>query len=380
MRKNINYKLIRTIFLCGVVFFQSCKKDNSSNDTIEPAIGEYDRAAMLSNYVDAYILPAYTAYQSENDVLNSKVNDFTGSPSVANLQALKTQWETTLLVWQDVAFLEFGPAEYIALRGQTNVYPVDTTLILANIESGDYNLAASSNFDAKGFQAIDYLLNGVNASEQEVVDFFTNTSNAKTYLQDVVTELKTNATYVFDTWNNTYGSDFKNNNSSNAVGSSVSDMLNAMVQHYETYIRKGKIGLPAGVFNGFSEQAMPGHVEALYYGQSLIFAYRAVTSFQKFVNGDAYDGSTNGEGLDDYLAFVNATSNGQDLEVLIENQLEQIKTDIQSINDPLSDEVENNQQAVKSVYQTMQELVPFLKVETTNALGVQITYQDNDGD
>ena len=40
----------------------------------------------------------------------------------------------------------------------------------------------------------------------------------------------------------------------------------------------------------------------------------------------------------------------------------------------------NNKPAVNECYSKMQQLVPYTKVDMTSALGVLITYQDNDGD
>ena len=50
------------------------------------------------------------------------------------------------------------------------------------------------------------------------------------------------------------------------------------------------------------------------------------------------------------------------------------------LNDPLSSEIMNNKPAVNECYSKMQQLVPYTKVDMTSALGVLITYQDNDGD
>lgn len=378
-------KRFRCFIVSGIVIFtfliSSCKKDNEiSFEDENPSIEDYDRQLMLSNYADLYIVPAYTEYKNQVNELSDETQTFVNTISISNLQSLRIQWENTLLVWQDVAFLEFGPAEYISLRSQTNIYPVDTLLILNNINAGTYNLQAASNYVAKGFQAIDYLINGVGTTDQEIVDYFTSKPNAQTYLTNVVNELKTNGSYVYNEWVNMYRTSFVNNSSSNSQGSSVSDLVNALNAHYETYIRKGQIGLPAGVFNGFTQTPMPKHVEALYFKKSLPYVYRALSSFQKFMNGNSYVSNTSGEGFDDYLKFVNATSGNVPLETAINNQMVAINNQLATINDPLSNEVLVNNQAVKDVYQQMQMLVPKLKVELTDALGVLITYQDNDGD
>ncbi len=51
---------------------------------------------------------------------------------------------------------------------------------------------------------------------------------------------------------------------SNSQGSSISNIINALCLHYEFYVRRGKVGLPMGVFNGFSQQKLPHLVECYY--------------------------------------------------------------------------------------------------------------------
>ena len=364
--------------LVFVLAFASCKKDDEQDPGTTPE--NYDRQAMLQNLSDNYILPAYEAYKSATENLNNKTSDFNAAPSSAALNDLRESWEDALLHWQDVAFLELGPAKTISLRLQTNVYPVDTLVINNNITSGDYNLDLPQNFDAKGFQTIDYLLHGKYDTDDALISWFETTDNAKDYLMDVAAELDANAASVLSDWQGSYSDAFVQNSANNAIGSSVSDIVNALNQHYETYVRKGKVGLPAGVFNGFSQMPMPGHVESLYFGESLPFLHRSLNSIQNFINGRNYETESNGEGLDDYMRHVNATSNGQPLDELIENQFEEIQIALNTVGDPLSEAVVDDGDAVSALYQELQQLVPLLKVSMTDALDVSVTYQDTDGD
>lgn len=373
-------KMIVSGVILALLLIAGCSKDDKKDNNTTDPVEEYDREVMLTNYADAYILPAYSAYTSGIDSLKAAAINFNSTLNVTSLNQLRIKWENALLLWQDVGFLEFGPAQNISLRSQTNVYQIDTVLVTNNIAAGSYNLQLASNFDAKGLQAVEYLINGTGNNDNDIVTYFSNTTNASTYLIDVITDLETNANYVNNEWISTYRSNFIANSASNAQGSSVSDIVNAISLHYETFIRKGKIGLPAGVFNGFSQLPMPEHVEAYHYEQSLPFVYRSLVSLQKFIKGEHYASSVNGEGLEDYLNFVRAQSGGQPLSTLINNQFINISGELANINDPLSNEVVNNNQGVRDVYQQMQQMVPFIKVETANALDVMITYQDNDGD
>lgn len=355
------------------------KKDDGSCEM--NTIGTYDRAKMLSNIADNYIVPAYTNYELATSNLKDKVYAFNSTPSSTTLQDLRQSWKQACIDWQAVSFIDFGPALDISLKSQTNIFPTDTSLIKSNISSGTYDLQTPSNFDAKGFQAIDYLLFGTGNNDQEILDYFINTTEAKTYLTNVTNELKTNATTVLTNWTNSYKDSFKNNNADNSQGSAVSNLVNALSSHYETYIRKGKVGLPAGVFNGFSQQPMPGHVEALYSGYSFDFSVAVMQAMNKYIKGNHFTTNFADQGLDDYIIFVAAKdANGNGLETTIDSQITSIISALNGHSNVLSNEVINNNTQVLATYQEMQKLVPMIKVDLTSALGVLVTYQDNDGD
>ena len=80
------------------------------------------------------------------------------------------------------------------------------------------------------------------------------------------------------------------------------------------------------------------------------------------------------------MDFVNAQYNGEDLSIATNNQLQLIIDNLNQLNDPLSNEILTNKVEVSNAYENMQQLVPLIKVDMTSALGVLITYQDNDGD
>lgn len=349
----------------------SCVYDNSSTD--------FDKKAMLENIANNYITPAFNNYRSYVIKLDSMAEVFTTQPTEQGLSELRNLWLNTTLSWQDVALFDFGAANYILLKSQTNAYPADSLLIENHITSGTWNLDWSDNYDAKGLQGLDYLLNKRGLTESEKVIFLTGTQNSKDYLNAITDDLLNNINYAHDGWS-TGVTDFINDYESNSDGSSISTLVNAMCLHYEFYVRRGKVGLPLGVFNAFSQTEMPEIVECFHYGQSLPFAKRAVESLRDYINGVHYSTKENGIGLDDYMDFVGATANNENLSAVINSQIDNILSDLNTLNDPFSSEIMNNKPQVQTTYETMQNLVPLIKVDMTSALGVLITYADNDGD
>lgn len=352
----------------------SAKKDNNSC-----LYEEFDKEVLLSNITNNYIIPSYNQYNLNLKSLDSSIKEFTQQPTVSGLSKVRNSWHNALLSWQDISFIDFGPSTLIILKTQTNTFPADTFNIDKNITSGSWDFNTISSNDLKGFQALDYLLNKRGLTEIERITYYTNSQNARDYMNAISDELVTNIAYVVSEWS-TYKNDFISNFSTNANGSSVSEMINSMCLDYEFFVRRGKLGLPLGIFDLFSNDPLPELVECLHYGQSLPFIKRSVESLQKYINGIHYSSNENGIGFDDYMNFVNATSNNENLSSVVNSKFDLILTNLNTLNDPLSSELVTNNSQVNLAYDAMQNLVPYIKVDMTSALGVLITYADNDGD
>ena len=103
-------------------------------------------------------------------------------------------------------------------------------------------------------------------------------------------------------------------------------------------------------------------------------------AISKLIKGANYLSNANGDGLDDYLDFVEAKNGNENLSVVIENKINIIIANLNTLSGDLSNNITSNPSGVNTVYQSMQQLVPLIKVEMTSNLGVLVSYQDNDGD
>jgi len=347
----------------------------------EPGSGsnldDFDRTQMLEDLSLNYIQPGYAEFQNKTLSFELDWNNFKSAPNSSNLETLRTSLIELGLAWQGVAFLEFGPAADIALRAQTNVFPIDTSLINSNISQSGYNLGSVSNFNAKGIQALDYLIFGED-SDNEQLSRLSNI-NDQQYVDDVINDMKNNISYIINAWSS-FHTEFVDNSISNALGSAVSESSNAFISHYEGYIRKGKVGLPLGVFNGFSQAAMPGHVEGLYQDANLRYASEACKMSLRFLNGQSFDGEEDHLGLLDYCNYVDAIIDGEQLSSVINQQFNKVILLSNGVINPWSTEVSSNASNWSELYQEYQKIVPLLKVDLTSALGITVNYQDNDGD
>lgn len=365
---KINKSIALLFLLSATVFvFDRCKKDEDKETDL---ISLFDRKTMLENMADNYILPAYSSYVSSLGLLEQAVIDFESSTDAASISELNDKLLQARLKWQGVAFLEFGPAEMIGLTSQTNLFPIDTALINSLKLEDQVNLASVANYNAKGLEVVDYIVSNLSEGEAGDVPF----------LKALVEDLITNASTVHDEWNSTYKSEFTSKHTDNSSGSSVSAILNGISQHYESHIRKGKLGVPSGAFNGFSGQIEPEQTEAYFSGNSTELLQESIDALEQFYKGNSYSAGTSGLGFDDYIQFIEGEKNGEDLEVVVNDQFTSIITSLASIDGSIADAVQNDKSDVDAAYSEMQKLVPLIKVDVTAVLGVLITYQDTDGD
>ncbi|MBN31757.1 MAG: hypothetical protein CL845_07195 [Crocinitomicaceae bacterium] len=333
-----------------LVVFAGCNPDD------QEANGDsFDREAFLINTADNLIIPAYQDAVVAAEDLCSALYDGT-------LEEARAALKECSMKWQAAAPFDFGPAINRGLLTTTNTHPCDTTEIEEDILDGNLVPGLPTTLDRTGLPALDYLLH----KGEWNADRLLHASYLAGYLHD---ELQA----VLDSWVDGYRDDFVSRTGTD-IGSGVGMMLNAFNRTYEGNVRKGKLGLPAGVFS-FSGNPKPHVVEAYHAGDwSIELLDEAMSATERiYMGGD-------GVGLDDYLQFLGDVSYGTELDAEIKAQLAAAQAAVLTLEDPLSDFVVENQPAAIDVYSELQSLVILFKVDMMSALGVIVTYQDTDGD
>lgn len=177
----------------SLLMIWACSSDDSS-DTDAIQNDDFDRSAMLVNWADNIIIPAYEDLNTKLGTLVSEKDVFIAEPNAANLESLRTAWKEAYKVWQHVEMFNVGMAENTNYIFQMNVYPTNIEDINSNIESQDYNLSSVNNNDAVGFPALDYMLYGLAESDAEIIEVYTSAADSgkrKTYLSDLTDQMKT---------------------------------------------------------------------------------------------------------------------------------------------------------------------------------------------
>jgi len=343
-------------------------------------IDDFDRQAMLTNWADNIIVPAYTDFNTQAQALKLAGENFAQSPDLNQLEQLRSAWTDAYKSWQQVAMFATGKAEEVRLRDFLNIYPVDTSALLENIRTANYDLSLPSEYDEQGFAALDYLLYGLGSSDDQTLAFFTTDPDAPAfaaYVAELTARIEDLSTQVLQDWEGAYRDAFVDN-SGNSATASVDRMVNDYIFYYEKHLRAGKVGIPAGVFSG---TPLPTHTEALYQGgiskELLLISLDAV---QNFFNGKHFASEEEGQSLKDYLNYLSTEKDGSQLSQLIDKQFEEARTAIQGLDEDLSTQVQNDNLKMLGAYDQLQLNVVLLKVDMLQALNINVDYVDADGD
>lgn len=371
------WKLWSLLALSLVIF--ACSSDDSEGGKSQDD-DSFDRSAMLANWADNLIIPAYTDFSEKTANLKAQSSAFTESPSEENLQNLRQSWKTTYLAFQNVSMFEIGKAEEVMFRKKLNIYPTNVSAIDAKLSDGNFDLSATTPSDERGFPALDYLLNGLGNTDAEIVSFYTtqpNANNYQNYLTALVENIDNLTQQVLTDWNTSYRDQFVDNTSATASGS-VSKLTNDYIYYFEKSLRAGKIGIPAGVF---SAEPLPETVEAVYqedFSKQLFL--KGLQASTNFFNGKKFNASSKGKSFQQYLVYLNTIKNGEDLDVLINGQFTTAESKANELSIDFKEQVITDNGKMQAAYDELQRIVILLKVDMVQALNVSIDYVDADGD
>lgn len=352
-----------------IICFNACKDEGSENPC--GGEGDFDQSAMFQNIADNVILPEYTNLKTKVDDMAIKTDAFTTDYSLASLEALRNSFLAAYTSWQHVAQYNFGPAEEVFLRSSVNNFPLDVTQLEENIMTNTYDFNQPDNFD-KGFPALDYMLYGMEATDEELINRFLNEDAADEsgYLKALTVDIQERVNHTYDAWVNGYVNTFINNTGT-AAGTSLGLIVNGLNENYEL-IKREKLGVPSGVLTLSSTK--PERVEALYSGHSQILLEASLQASRELYLGG------NGLGLDDYLIHAKAEKNGEPLDNLIKQQFTAAIQAVDVLGSPLSEFVESNTSDVVNAYNEVTKQVVNIKTDLPSVLCVSITYIDNPSD
>lgn len=375
-----NLKLILFLLISIIIF--SC----SESDNEQSSDDNYNRQALLSNIVNNIIIPSHNNFSIELELFSQALNQFQNDLNTPNLENLQSQFTDTYLAWQHIEMFNIGYAEEIYYVSKMNIYPTNVSRITENINSqNDIDLDSNSYYySAQGLPAIDYLLFGLGNNNSEILQIYSENNgdnSVMSYFNLLVDKMSENTSLVIDYWVNNK-QDFINS-TGNTSTSSLNMLANDFVYYYEKGLRANKIGIPAGVWSG----ELPQNVEAYYKSDiSKILAIEGLQASADFFNGIHFgDSQTDGEGLYDYLAYLDDTNYSDSsmfvgLQDDIVDSFDNSMDKLNQLDDNFALQVQTDNMKMLEAYDAIQQGVVRLKTNMLSILGISVDYYDADGD
>jgi len=339
--------------------------------------GPFDRKAMLTNYADNTVIPAYGELLEKLETLASDAGAFDMETSEENLTAAQASWVEAYRAWQSANAFNFGPAGEMGLQKglieEIGTFPVSQSKIADILASGTYNLN-DFNRDARGLLTVEYLLFAPAQDGGASINRFNN-QVAGDFLVALVLNIEERVQAVHTGWTSGYRETFVNNNGTD-VGSSTSQFYNEFVRSFEA-LKNFKLGLPLGLRPGQIEAA-PQLVEALYSGTSRETFKLHFESIERIWYGVSLEGA-DGLGFQDYLQTV---VGGPALIQATTEQLAQVHVALDALpmTPTFSTQVSTQPEAGIALHTEIQKQTRFFKSDMSSLLGIAITFSSGDGD
>ncbi|TCI90724.1 imelysin family protein [Tenacibaculum sp. M341] len=376
-------KIVYILPIVTLFYFFSCSSDEKPGNGGD---GEdsFNRVNLTTSWVNNLLLPATNDFKTKVTTLNTSVVAFADAPDATKLTKVKADLFEAYKVWQHVEMFFYGSSFSL----DVNSYPADVNNITLNIDSTtEINLDRTVLNSSQGLPALDYLVNGLEATEADVLVKY-NEAKYQDYLKLLSERLVTITTKVLEDFEASKEANI--NKVDNTISSYFSIQLNDFVQYTEKSFREAKIATPSGtrnrdIFPTISVSASPEFVESLYSPQnSKILYLEAYDAIQDFYYGRSYTDNADTIGIQEYLKSLGTTIlvNGEDisLDTYIQQLFQNIDAANNNITDNFFEQTQDYNPNFDKAFDAIQEYVVAVKSNVINAFNLTIDFADSDGD
>jgi predicted lipoprotein len=372
IRASFTHLLATAALLTAALLPTAC-----SDDAPDDKFASFDRKGMLQNLGSNVMLPAFAEFAAKTDSLVVQVIAFTQQQTPAEFAKTQAMWLRTASSYKRCEVYQFGPLNSTAVA-DINFWPARTASIETLVSSQNVTEASLTQQGAtvKGLTTLEYLLyNGGPTAYNRFSPSMPDSDRGRAYLLALAQVLRTSAHQVRDGWQSSYAATYPQQDGQ-TINSSINVTANALISYID-FIKNSKVGIPAGKKDG---NLHPEQVEAYYSGASLPQLLNNLTAMERLFTGAGPAGST-GPGFNALLDHLEATYNGQSLSAAIMAQLADCRAKAQALGPgPLSEAVRQNPAGVTALYDSLKQLLVLTKVDMVSAIGVTLTFSDNDGD
>lgn len=367
---NLKYVVKYISICCLVIGAISCEDSKSES----PDKGDFDREALLQNIYDQQVIIEHNKFIVHCKNLEMSLTTFSEITSTENLEQAQIEWKETKLQWKRCELYDIGRVKDRYIHNRIDKWETNTSFLEENLASTDtlnVDFVINSGSTSKGLPAIEYLLfptNDLISSQSFFED--SNIGNRRLfYLESLVKQLVVTSKELLSFWEGDLISFPQNTD--NSLQGSLNQLVNQQVSLVEEVLNS-KLGNPLGKSNGGLGQ--PLQVECPYARVSL----DAIRQNIEAVHNSLTDSS--GRNIYGLLDFLEAGYKDQSLSEALESQFTKVYTELDLLDQSLYILSESNTDQVEQLYLEVRELLILVKVDLTSALGISVTFNDNDGD
>ncbi|WGZ93411.1 MAG: imelysin family protein [Candidatus Thiothrix putei] len=358
--------------------------------TIAPATPIPDVDKLLVHVVDGAIIPLYRELDVTANTLTQRSKTFCSEPNAENFKVLREGWGETLLAWHRTDALMFGPAIEDQIDFKVNFNPPKKAVIngLLNATSPlTVEAVEKAGVGGQGLGTLEFLLFDRDKSDADQLAAFQGDTGKRrcAYVQAASELLQTTLHTIAEAWindKNGYATAFRTANKGNATFASSRQAVDLLVgklfQSAEKF-SKNRIGNPLGKgidLNTEGKQEVLNtsnayQLEAWRSGYSVQVVRANVEGMLRIVK----DG-----GILQWLR----DHNQREIEKFVADAMEMRLDNYLKLPVPDSDPFEliktGNSKALDGYYYMGNDIQMGIKRQLAKVMGVQLGFNDNDGD
>ncbi len=339
-----------------------------------------DEAArnFLVTVTEQAILPVYRQLDDNAARLAATAKQFCTKPEAAGLEKTRADWAATLSSWEQSALYLFGPAVEDEIDFTIYFRPVKKAVIKGLLSADTVvtqERVDQSGVGGQGLATLEYLLFDREQEDKQLLAAFSDTDGQRcNYLVAASGLLAKNLHTIADSWNrkdNSYAEAVVTAGAGSAYFTTAYQPIELLVNRLYQVVQAVEIkqlGVPLGLRGSRSgaPKAHPHKLEAWRSGYSLANINNSLVGVQRVL----VDGGI--------LSWLKDNGH-QELAAQLEQQLRQLLAAEWSSED-LFQLLQEKPQSVKPFYKQVQQLSATVREGLAPALGVQLGFNDNDGD
>ena len=385
----MNQQLYRSLLTAASL----CALCACSSDT-DPRTYEREQA-FLANLVQESILPLYDAAYLRASELKINVDELCESPSSDGVALARASWRALQDAWKHTEVYSFGPVKEYPLRlgPKIDLWPARAETVERAIRDGAWkevgDLSVVSGW-SKGLPAVEYVLFR-DPDASVVSDELTAEVDRCTYLGLLAEDARINFELLVNAWKPDDGNFAAELTFDQAdveatffgtVAMAFDEVMNRTGFLIEL-MRQTKVAKPAGIATGTIDL---GLAESRFCDCSLEDLQANLAGLREVYVGAAERASSSepAEGEVGEVVYNSIRSllpqDAQSIDVDILASFDELELHISGFETTLTGAIDTNPSRVEELYQKLTRLQVLFQVDLFQALGVTLTFNDNDGD